>query len=497
MDEDEETREEEEEETEVEEPRDEEASTEMAPKKLRIRGEAQVPDESKEPATDDEKWLLVPGKIDNFTYTRKNIRVPGSMIGAAIRKYWPGIYTPVPGGESKLAYSWEDYEIAPYPGFTSAADAVIKKFWRNYRVATEHKERADGVRYTKPEIVQGLAPAMKIEDFMSVVPHWAHNNKRAAFMELVRNWVGENPDFKAVSDRNKVNRGHEGTHTAGSSSTDRYRDRLGKKLGRELGEMEAWEHMKLVTPGPNDPRPAPAKYFGKAKENKEKYCEEYAKLHPEVEDPMSEPIDEVAMMVVGGGQPHGRPACLAGGFKPERNFTQIKATLPSGSYGTSSRTTCRSRTEAHLEEAYAAAYEEYLEKVQEHDLVKDTYFQWSSNQMATLTRFMMTGVREETQPEPPHPGPTPVFPSKEEFYCMYKRQRQLTPGLGESGNVSADGTPMHPGRCSPGAFGAARHGSTSGGSRRGSTSPSTVEVPFPRFNSDELRDYYPPGGRSS
>jgi hypothetical protein len=62
-DEDEETREEEEEETEVEEPRDEEASAEMAPKKLRIRGEAQVPGESKEPATDDEKWLLVPGKI--------------------------------------------------------------------------------------------------------------------------------------------------------------------------------------------------------------------------------------------------------------------------------------------------------------------------------------------------------------------------------------------------------------------------------------------------
>nr|XP_051207725.1 uncharacterized protein LOC127323658 [Lolium perenne] len=195
----------------------------MAPKKLRIRGEAQVPDESKEPATEDEKWLLVPGRIENFTYTGKNVRVPGSLIGAAIRKYWPGMYTPILGGESKLAYTWEDYEIAPYPGFASAADAVIKKFWRNYRVATEHKDRADvvlrnmcrkltrqqwynqritcighfyaeqGVRYTKPEIVQGLAPAMTIDEFMSVVPHWADNNKRAAFMELVKNWVGETP----------------------------------------------------------------------------------------------------------------------------------------------------------------------------------------------------------------------------------------------------------------------------------------------------------------
>nr|XP_051222090.1 uncharacterized protein LOC127340370 [Lolium perenne] len=149
----------------------------------------------------------------------------------------------------------------------------------------------------------------------------------------------------------------------------------GKKLGRELGEMEAWTHMKLVTPGPNEPRPAPEMYYGKAKENKERYCEEYAKLHPEVEDPMTEPVDEVAMMLAGSGQPHGRPACLAGGFKPQRNFTQIKATLPSGSYATSSRTTCRSRVEVdtQLEEAYAVAYEEYLEKIKEHDLVKDAY----------------------------------------------------------------------------------------------------------------------------
>ena len=54
----------EEEETREEEPRDEEAETEMAPKKLRIRGEAGVPEESKEPATEEEKWFLVPGKIE-------------------------------------------------------------------------------------------------------------------------------------------------------------------------------------------------------------------------------------------------------------------------------------------------------------------------------------------------------------------------------------------------------------------------------------------------
>ena len=65
----------------------------------------------------------------NFTYTGKDVRLPGSLIGAAIRKYWPGMYTPIPGRESKLAYVWDDYEIAPCPGFRTAAETVITKFW--------------------------------------------------------------------------------------------------------------------------------------------------------------------------------------------------------------------------------------------------------------------------------------------------------------------------------------------------------------------------------
>ena len=39
------------------------------------------------------------------------------------------MYETVPDGEKKLATSWVDYEAAPYPGFTTAAEAVITKFW--------------------------------------------------------------------------------------------------------------------------------------------------------------------------------------------------------------------------------------------------------------------------------------------------------------------------------------------------------------------------------
>jgi hypothetical protein len=56
-------------------------------------------------------------------------RIPNSLLGAAIRMYWPGLYTVVPGDERKLFLHWADYEVAYCVGFGKASDAVIAKFW--------------------------------------------------------------------------------------------------------------------------------------------------------------------------------------------------------------------------------------------------------------------------------------------------------------------------------------------------------------------------------
>jgi hypothetical protein len=59
-------------------------------------------------------------------------RLPNSMVGALIRKFWPGKYTPldmVPGGSPKLATTWADYQAAPSVGFRTNVEAVITKFW--------------------------------------------------------------------------------------------------------------------------------------------------------------------------------------------------------------------------------------------------------------------------------------------------------------------------------------------------------------------------------
>ena len=64
----------------------------------------------------------------NWTYPH-GARAPNTMVGALIRKFWPGLYSTVPNGERKLATHWVDYQAAHHPGFGRCSDAVITKFW--------------------------------------------------------------------------------------------------------------------------------------------------------------------------------------------------------------------------------------------------------------------------------------------------------------------------------------------------------------------------------
>ena len=63
----------------------------------------------------------------NWTSPEKT-RSSNTMVGALIKKYWPGYYT-ASFGERKVATTWVDYEAVPCVGFHSAADAVMTKFW--------------------------------------------------------------------------------------------------------------------------------------------------------------------------------------------------------------------------------------------------------------------------------------------------------------------------------------------------------------------------------
>jgi hypothetical protein len=50
--------------------------------------------------------------------------------------------------------------------------------------------------------------------------------KDDGWKELEMMWVGGNPEFNAVSERNRRNRGKEGTHVQGNRNHDRYKEHL-------------------------------------------------------------------------------------------------------------------------------------------------------------------------------------------------------------------------------------------------------------------------------
>lgn len=58
-----------------------------------------------------------------------------------------------------------------------------------------------------------------------VIPDWAER-KADAWEVLVSRWVGEDPEFAVVSERNRENRGSEGTHSAGNRNHFLFKEKL-------------------------------------------------------------------------------------------------------------------------------------------------------------------------------------------------------------------------------------------------------------------------------
>ncbi|KAK1601189.1 hypothetical protein QYE76_018925 [Lolium multiflorum] len=456
------------------------------PKPLKIRGEARVPDERKEPKTHEEKTLIIPAGPDNWTFPPGvKGRQPSSMIGALLRKFWPGKYYPlgtVPAGEKKLATTWTDYESAPGVGFPTAAEAVMRKFWCFYRVAPEVEETAAnrtlratcerltpqvwynqritsaghfwaqrGERVQKPDIVGKNAKAeyeMTVEDYMSVIPDWAEPHAEA-WEEMVRTrWLKMDEDFAAVARRNAENRGDGGTHCGGNLSYERYKGKTRAALGpeEEMSDLEIYNKMRLKKPDLSQPQPSLPEYFGTYAEDVENYCAMVRHRHPEVDDPMSAEVDEESLVLSSGGLPHGRLAMLNKAVKHTltTTFTRLKAGL------TKDSPPLPPRRRPDFEAAYVAAHQEYQVAFNQQQQFMEymAYIHVSSNLCVDggQSNWTDSGFRDDASLS----GPAPNMPSKENFAAEYYGR---TAGTGCSGNQGGgrEITPVHHGGPSPGA----------------------------------------------
>ncbi|KAK1631130.1 hypothetical protein QYE76_005445 [Lolium multiflorum] len=417
----------------------------MGGRSHKIRGEARVPDERKEPKTHEAKTLIIPVGPDNWTFPPGvKGRLPSSMIGALLRKFWPGKYYPlgtVPAGEKKLATTWTDYESAPGVGFPTAAEAVMRKFWCFYRVAPEVEETAAnrtlratcerltpqvwynqritsaghfwaqrGERVQKPDIVGKNAKAeyeMTVEDYMSVIPDWAEPHAEA-WEEMVRTrWLKMDEDFAAVARWNAENRGDGGTHCGGNLSYERYKGKTRATLGpeEEMSDLEIYNKMRLKKP---DPQPSLPEYFGTYAEDVDNYCAMVRHRHPEVDDPMSAEVDEESLVLSSGGLPHGRLAMMNKAVKHTltTTFTRLKAGLTKDSLPLPPRRRARQPAyDPDFEAAYVAAHQEY-----------QVAFNQQQQQFMEYMAYIHT---VDLGPMPPFPGPAPNMPSKENFAAEY------------------------------------------------------------------------------
>ena len=177
---------------------------------------------------------------------------------------------------------------------------------------------------------------------------------------MATKWVGSDPDFVAVSQRNKANRGSEGTHSAGSLNFFRFKERLvciymerhafifpssfylvhitflfamqDSISGRVSTGLQPWRKMKQKQQDQSLPRPhnKPG-YYGTAEEDLTRYSATLKGLRPEVEDAESQEVNQRAMVLSGHGRPPGRNRILHNVVEPTMSFTQAKATLPESS----------------------------------------------------------------------------------------------------------------------------------------------------------------------
>ncbi|KAK1669701.1 hypothetical protein QYE76_057860 [Lolium multiflorum] len=351
-----------------------------APKPLKIRGEARVPEARKEPKTHDDKALIIPSSDDNWTWEVKPARVPNSLLGALIKKFWPGRYTPlstVPGGETKLATTWADYEDAPAVGFATAAEAVTTKFW--------------------------------------VCPEWAEQH-REAWEELIRaRWLREDEEFAAVSRRNMENRGTGGTHCAGNRDYTRFK---GKKVaeaapGVVLHDAQIYDMMRTKQkPNPALPQP---QYYGNAKAAKEDYCDMVLSRHPEVDDPLSMPTDEESLVLSGRGRRHGRYPFLNKAVKPTpaTSYTRLKHTLTADSPQPRPRPARPPAYDPEFEAAFEACNEAYQQAAAQWNRQNTAYMAYIGEMMISMSTGTPPPARVTVA------GDMPIMPSRAAFAATY------------------------------------------------------------------------------
>ena len=71
----------------------------------------------------------------------------------------------------------------------------------------------------------------------------------------------------------------------------------GADTGEPKTDLEVWQKTKEKNPDLEKPQPQRPEYFGSSQEDLQAYCKTVKAFHPEVDDPLSEEVDERSVYI--------------------------------------------------------------------------------------------------------------------------------------------------------------------------------------------------------
>ncbi|KAM0919313.1 hypothetical protein ACQ4PT_008241 [Festuca glaucescens] len=431
-----------------------EEGQDVSGKGLWVRGSATLPDA---PKTEEGKLVVYVEKLEALGLVATRGRRPSGILTVLLKKYWLGLYRTIPDGPQKLALKWEDYHDAPCGVMTTTtedgrrvvptcAQVVLRTFWEHYKVSADTDQREatavlelmakknlrdalyhirklailhyyakQGKRRNKDRVI---AENLNIEDdagWERICPPWCVN-KKDGWCALVRYWT-EDEEFKARSIQNKANRGSGGTHNQGNKPFPLYeKDMVAANGGQEIPRIQVWQtaHKK------NELVEGKVMYYGKTEVFVESYSKAFKSLHGDDSDPLSQPLDETAVMISGQGKPHGRTAILNAVHKPTITLPRIRHMTSSSGVCMPPRPRRPTQTsdDARVEEAYEQLQEEFQQKMHEYEVASIASRQHDREQTKALFEALRAGAPLPLYVEPPVVPPLPKMLTKTEFLAQ-------------------------------------------------------------------------------
>ncbi|KAM0913789.1 hypothetical protein ACQ4PT_011931 [Festuca glaucescens] len=318
---------------------------------------------------------------------------------------------------------WEHYKVSADTDqweATAVLELMAKKNLRDAlyhirKLAISHYYTEQGKRRNKDRVI---AENLTIEDdagWERICPPWCVN-KKDGWCALVRYWT-EDEEFKARSIQNKANRGSGGTHNQGNKPFPLYeKDMVAANGGQEIPRIQVWQtaHKKkeLVE--------GKVVYYGKTEVSVESYSKAFKSLHGEDSDPLSQPLDEMAVMISGQGKPHGRTAILNAVHKPTITLPRIRHMTSSSGVCMPPRPRRPTQTsdDDRVEEAYEQLQEEFQQKMHEYEVASIASRQHDREQTKALFEALRAGAPPPLYVEPPVVPPLPKMLTKTEFLAQ-------------------------------------------------------------------------------